>query len=175
MPHARVDKKLKLASSPSSQLLISAVAGGILGATAALLLTTNSGTKLRRNIFETCKGIHPHTQEVEKDKYSRASLCLGALAGCVLGAGLIYYLRSNREEIEESMGHKIKEASKAVVNNATDWIETAKDVVDTIHEKVHQFDEEVETEAEEASTNLNEILEWAQLGLRVWNNLQKRK
>ena len=75
MPHARVDKKLKLASSPSSQLLISAVAGGILGATAALLLTTNSGPNCAETSLKPVKvSIRIHRRWKKIEYFTRLSL-----------------------------------------------------------------------------------------------------
>lgn len=158
-------------SSSNSNMLVSVAAAGILGATAALLLAPKAGNKLRKDIYDA--GCQAFDQCEENN--SKTPLIIGAIAGGLLGASLIYFLSNREEAASNNIGSKIKSVGKTVVNNATDWIETAKDVVDNIHDKVHQFDEEVEEKTEKASTSIDDIMEWAQLGLRVWNNIQKRK
>lgn len=194
-----------------SNLLISAAAGSVVGATAALLLAPKSGEKLRKDISDTYHNVTDKAQDFANDfaqkgqkaaslaadyaenvkdstsqflsksrsgSNSRLSLLAGALGGALLGATavLIAAPRESEEEIG-SFTNKIKDAGKSVTENlhSIDWFETAKEIFSAINEKIHHHNgETAEPIEEENESRLNEALEWAALGLRVWQNLKKR-
>lgn len=197
-----------------TRLFISAAAGSVIGATAALLLAPKSGRKFRKDLYETYEDLSEKGQEFIDDTVKKGhraartaadmaenfkdsakefigqapeasnpniNLLIGAIGGGLLGAAAIYLLAPKGEEEEESFAQKVKSAGRSATENlrSVDWVETAKDIVETIHNKVsshHHNGSEVEEEVQEQGHNkIHDVIEFASLGLRLWENIKKRR
>lgn len=203
MPHRRTTNKVIRPHQQTevSHLLLSAAAGGLVGLAAALLFAPKAGSRLRQDLLDTYQDIldkggkaascaADYAEELKdtaasymprsKPKDSNLPIIIGALGGAILGTAAAYLaIPKDEEEEAHSITEKLRGASKSVADNiqSIDWIGTAKDVLSALNEKVnHNHNgskaEPLEEIAEE--NNLDEILDWASLGLRVWQNIKKR-
>ena len=191
-----------------ANLLLSAAGGGVIGATAALLLAPKSGHRLRREIYDTYQSVSERAQDLahdvakkghkaasyaanyaetvkdqashllpssnEKGSYS-VPLIVGAVSGAILGATAIFSLAEERKSSKEGFTDRMVHAGKAVADNfqSINWIDAAKEVVSAIQEKVTDSPHFASRELREKTENLNHVLEWASLGVRLWNNVKK--
>jgi len=201
-------------SSQASNLLISATAGTIIGATAALLLTPKSGKRLRNDLYEAYENISEKGQDIIEDVVERGqkvadsaseyaanikdgaanmlgtsqnstsntNLILGALGGGILGAAAIFLLLpSHDDDNTEGLTSKIKAAAKSA--KKINWIETAKDIMETIQSKVSDYPqhngsvaaEEEDEEGSHEKSTFHDVLKLASTGLRLWQNVKKRR
>ncbi len=182
----RTVKKEVRSNNEVSNLLLSAAAGGVLGAAAALLLAPKAGAQLRQDILDTYSDVSDKTQDLvdvasryvsqpKRSSNGRLLLLIGAIGGGLLGASAGRLL-SNNEKLEPSFTRRMTQAGKSFAENSVDWIDTAKDVLNTLSQTIHQDGQQAEEADEEEEKNpLREVINWANLGFQVWQNLSKRR
>lgn len=192
---------------PSSitRIMLSVVAGGVVGATTALLLAPKSGKKLRGDLYDAYEDMSDRGREFINDAVDRGqcaaksageyadnmktaardfirkapeasspnvNLIIGAVAGGCLGAAAIYLLSSKENEVD--FAQKIRAAGSKI--SSTNWLDTARNVLDTIQQKVNgQHNGSEMEEGVHGHNKMQEVLEFASLGLRLWENIKKRR
>ncbi len=174
-------------TSHISDLLICGAVGSLIGASAALLLAPKSGEKLRRDITHAYCDLTDKTQEFADEIKERTSefishpekegfLLAGAISGALLG-GVITYLLTQQNKTSSTFDEwreKLKNTTQSI--SSMDWIETAKEVLSEINEKIHHHNgSTVKKNREKSENTINTILDWADLGLQVWNKVNNRR
>lgn len=179
-------------------LLKGALIGGILGGAAALLLAPKSGQELRDDIEDTYRKLSATTQDVaenlrqtgrkclhpfqedEEEENQNSSFLVGGAIGAVIGvvAALLLAPQSGNE-LRDALGEKyetIREKAgdfasdlNAKRRNAIDQVGDWKDTLTTIISKLSN------RKGKKSQLRLDEILDWAGLGLSLMQQLQKRR
>lgn len=124
------------------------------------------------DIKEAAKNLVSYAPEASN---SNINLLVGALAGGCIGAAAVFWLSPKAEE--ESFTQKIKEASRTAREslNSVDWVDTARDVIETIYNKVNSNHHNGSTvEGYKGQSKIQDALELANVGLRLWDNIKKR-
>lgn len=126
-------------------LVIGGIAGGIAGALAGLLLAPKSGEALRKDIV---------------DAYQDVSKKTGVFTT---------YLSDQGQATAQALSKQVGE-----------WLDTAKNVLgqvsSNVDETIHNVEETVQKERKiffPSSAQLNELLDWASLGVRLWQKKKK--
>lgn len=105
-------------------------------------------------------------------------LVIGALGGTLLGvAAYLISTKSDDEEEIRSMAGKIKLAGKTAKESLTsiDWIETAKEAIQALSHKLHGEEEESSERYEKASAGGPDLINWAVFGLKLLQNVKRRR
>lgn len=177
-----------------NDLLKGALLGGLLGGAAALLLAPKSGKELRDDIGDTYQSItekaqdftenckqaghkclHPFEQEEE---CNTSPFLIGGAVGAVIGvvAALMLAPQSGGE-LREALGDKydkIREKAEdyaatinakghAAVEQVGDWKDTLSSIIQKLSNKKGK------------GLHIDEILDWAGLGMSLLQQLQKRR
>jgi len=182
----------------NNDLMKGALIGGCIGGICALFLARKSGRELQDDIINGYNSLNHQTHEYVdgiKDyaqhfmdlihgvepSHSHNKLLIGGLSGIVLGtlAGLLLAPQSGTK-LRARLGDKYD-----------DIIDNAKDVIDGIQEGKQNFEEKLEDWKDTLMTildkfnapkkrhlngkHVNNIVDWATLGIRVYNSLQNRR
>ncbi len=116
-----------------------------------------------------------------EESSSKGSVAVGSILGAVLGvtAGLLL-APSSGEDLRKDLGGKydelrikaekflneLNEKGHSAASNLDDWKDSLVSLVDDLSgPKIRK----------QASTKINEIAEWANIGINLWQKLQKRK
>lgn len=123
-------------------------------------------------------------------------LFIGGLAGGIIGAvaGLLLAPKAGSElrqdiadtyqdvsektqRVASRLGKQGKSVARNVQDRTGDWLDLAKEVVDRLSGQLQEKGEEVIEQGREAfqSSRLNEALEWASLGFRLWKGIKNRR
>lgn len=129
------------------------------------------------------------------EDHSTKDLVLGSIAGGILGAvaGLLLAPKPGvelREDLEETYNNladstqevakdltkKGKKVAKNITNQTNEWLSLAKDVVDQFTGNVEEIGEDVVAKGKKLfnAHSLDDIKEWATLGMRIWHHMKKR-
>lgn len=195
--------RMHISQDHLKNLCLSAAAGGFIGMAAALFLAPKTGRGLRKQIVRTYEDLSEKGQDFAEDVLERGqnavsaatgyagalkstllgkvsngsntnlNLLIGAIGGGVLGAAAVMMLASadSEENTLNGITHRIKEAGKGI-----HWVDAARDIMDTIKNKVYHSNE-LADEEESGSEHpvLHDVLDWATLGLRVWQNIKTKR
>lgn len=187
---------MKSQSLHSQRLVMGLIAGGLIGAGAALILTPKSGKQLRRHLSDVCQNLAETTDEIKESLLQRGeefidsaqewtkspqspstiSLAIGGITGCALGATIAILISHQNEKTCTNPRNHFKEASRFshdIGLKAQTWISNAKSFVDTMHDVLHT--EEAESKPTSGSSPIHEILELASLGARLFQNFKNRR
>lgn len=178
-------------------LLKGALIGGILGGAAALLLAPKSGSELRDDIENTYRKLSDTTHDVAENLRKTGHKCLhpfeeceeenhtspflvGGAIGAVIGvvAALLLAPQSGGA-LREALGEKyetirekaedfasdINSKRRSAMDQVGDW----KDTLTTIIGKLSS------RKGKKSGLHLDEIMDWAGLGLSLMQQLQKRR
>lgn len=179
-----------------------ALIGGCLGGVAALLLAPKSGKDLIHDISDSYGFMNTQSQEYASSlkssiknildmlqkggSDSRYAYLLGGAAGAVIGAlaGLLIApeagnklrarLGYNYDDIYEKamdMIEGIKDKKNDLASDIEDKIEDWKDIFEKIVDKLGT----VPRSKKPQGVHLNNILDWATLGLRCYNQMKVRR
>lgn len=129
-------------------------------------------------------------EEEETEDHAR-DLLIGGAVGGVLGAltGLLLAPKPGNKlredladtyddvaerthEMADQMSRKGKTFVKTAKSRANNWINLAKEIVDGLTDEVEERGSEF---TERAKSRFNDAAEWASLGVRVWQELSKKK
>lgn len=175
-----------------------ALLGGVLGSVAALLMAPKAGKDLRDDIVEGYNTINKRSHQFASDvrdqgqslydtvngvenDHTHNTFLVGGAIGAVVGvvAALLLAPKSG-DKLREQLGDRydeIREKAESVVNNFNstrhnieDKIDDWKDTFVTIVDKLSS-----PKKGKHNSTTINDIVDWASLGLRLYNQLQKRR
>lgn len=155
----------------TGHFLLSAAAGALVGAIAVYALTRKNNSTV--NEYKESISDYFNPPAPSKSSTSHPLLILGAIAGTILGASLLYYQQAKCTKAK-GFACSIKEAAKNFQN--LDWIDIAKEFAETLREKANPDaeEEEIEIPRPQAHQNrLNDVIDWAVIGLRLWNNLKR--
>lgn len=181
----------------NGDLLKGALIGGILGGAAALLLAPKSGKELRDDIGDTYNKLSATTQDVaenlrqtgrkclhpfqdECEENHNSSFLIGGAIGAVIGvvAALLLAPQSG-EELRDVLGDKyesirekaedfasdINSKRRSAMDQVSDWKDTLMTIVNKLSSR----------KGKKSPLRLDEMLEWAGLGLNLMQQLQKRR
>lgn len=95
-------------------------------------------------------------------KNTNRNLILGLIGAGLLGASTVYALSQN-SSVEESFADRWKTSK---------WSEIAKLFVDTVSEKLHGDESDVH---EEHHNPVQNVIDWAAIGLNLWQEIKKRR
>ncbi len=117
------------------------------------------------------------TGKNSKSLPANTNMLIGAVGGGILGAAAILLLATKDKEDCCGITQKIKQAGESAKKKfkPLDWIETAKDLIQAFQDKAGDVVEEVEEKGEQGKQYLSNIVDWASLGLRVWQNTKSRR
>lgn len=174
-------------SNQGADLIKGALIGGLLGGAAALLLAPKSGRELREKISDLTENLketgqkimHPFREE-ESCFNGQTPFLVGGSVGAIIGviAALLPTPQSGTE-LREALGDKYEEIR-----------DRAEDFIDNVNSKKHQALHQVEDWKDSLITIVNklsnlkgkkspfkfdEMLDWANLGLNLLQQLQKRR
>ncbi|MBA2728431.1 MAG: YtxH domain-containing protein [Parachlamydiaceae bacterium] len=182
----------------NNDMLKGALIGGCIGGICALFLARKSGCELQEDIVNGYNSLNNQTHEYVDDvkdyaqrfmdlihgvepEHSSNKLLVGGLSGVVLGtlAGLLLAPQSGTR-LREQFGDKYDE-----------MCDSAKEVIQDIHKGKENFEDKIGDWKETLVTildnfqspkkksgnghHMNNIVDWASLGLRVYNSLQNRR
>lgn len=127
--------------SSSKVFLVGAILGGVLGATAGLLMAPKSGKELRNDLSETYEDISERAQEFA--------------------------------DVAGKRGHAF---AKNMSSQTSEWTDRARDIVDTVSSGLKSWTENAHNGAhpKEHQNRLEEVLDWATLGISIWQKINKR-
>lgn len=155
-----------------------AALGGLIGSVAGLLLAPKSGKDLRCDIAETyCdvtegaekygkkikeKGEHLLHFNSEKEDSATTNFLIGSVIGAVVGATAAVVLApKSGSELRKN----ITKTYDDVKENADEWkeniVELAQKFGKTVNNKTH--------------SKIDDIVDFASVGIKIWNNLKKGK
>jgi gas vesicle protein len=188
--------------NPITRIMLGVAAGGIVGVTTALLLAPKAGKRLRGELYNAYEDISERSKDFINDAMDKGqtavkstgefadnvkatarefmrntpdisnpnvNLLIGALAGGCIGAAAIYML--SHKEIESDFATKIKAAGRG----ASHWIDTARDVLGSIQSTANNLQHNGSEILDDVQNNkMHDVLEFASLGLRLWENIKKR-
>lgn len=124
-----------------------AILGGIIGTAAGLLLAPKSGAELRQELTDK-------VQEITENTHDFASSI-------------------------QSKGHKM---AKNATSTATSWVDQARDVVETLSDEIHEWKDRnkngtthIKETLESTTHKVDEVLDWAALGIRLWQTAKRRR
>lgn len=165
-----------------SNFLIGLLVGGVAAGLGALLVAPKSGKELIDDITETygdlAEKTGDFTEEMKHKSWhllhpgaacptcngnSATQFTVGAISGAILGASSALLLAPKpgqklRKDIESTYHN--------IVDQGEDWKEHLGDFVHQIQKAMHP---------NKRGSKLNHILSLANMGLQVWENIQKRK
>lgn len=185
-----------------TDFLKGALVGGLIAGVAGLLIAPKSGHELREDFAEGYNTVRKKTQDIKDDLISRgrnlighedveaelddegflhanSSVMVGVLAGSVIGAlaalllapdsgtALRKKLGSHYDEIIEKAEEFVSgagEKGREAMDQVEDWKETLSTIVSKLASKGKK----------QANSQINEIMDWASLGLKVFQQLQRR-
>lgn len=179
--------------SENNGFLKGAVVGGVLGGIAALLLSPKSGQELRQDIMDGYSTVSDKTNDLKCKSQNlfcsrkdagfldkKSTIVVGSLLGGVIGAIAALLLapesgktlrekfgdhfdeiRDKAEEFIEGIDSKGHE----VLDHVEDWKDTLAFIVQKLSKKGKK----------QANSAMDEIMDWASLGLRVFDQIQKRR
>jgi gas vesicle protein len=184
-----------------SDLITGALLGGILGGVAGLLLAPKSGKELREDIMDGYDNLNEKTREYS-DKGSKflnccskkgsrffgemeeghcsSTLLTGGAIGAVIGATAALLLAPNSgKELREGLGDKyedIREQAEEFVSGLNDKREQIGDRLedwqDTFKTIIDKFSSH---KGRRGGSKIGEIADWANLGMKLIHQLQKRR
>jgi hypothetical protein len=175
-----------LTKSNLTNLFLLTAAGGLLGVTAGLLLAPKSGKRLRQDLHDTYDNMtekgaeyldnarETATQWIGEEYPSNTHLAMGLIGGGILGAAAIYLLTRDEEE-SQSFAQRFRTLGRSASEKITsgDWVDTAREFLDQLRENGHPEETRAKF-SESVQDGSNELLKWANIGLSIWQNLQKR-
>lgn len=146
--------------------------------------------KAKDVIGEIAKWIHLRKQEKDNDSTVK-DFAIGGIAGGVLGAalGLLLAPKSGDEvrqdiadryedvaETAKQLRKKGKSIAKDIGAQTTDWLALAEDIVDQVSEKVRETRDDVVEKGRSIaeSSQVQNIMDWASLGVKLWRHMKKR-
>ncbi|MBS4167847.1 YtxH domain-containing protein [Parachlamydia sp. AcF125] len=175
--------------------------GGLTGSIAALLLAPKSGRELRNDLSETYEDIcekshtfgdqlrqtghrvlHPFEgyEAEEEEEDSSSTMWMGGVVGAVLGATSALLLApQSGERLREELGDKYEEirekAEKFMSNVQHKGHDAMEYAADEWRETLNTIIEKLSSKKKRAGSQLEEIFDWANLGLRVLQQIQGRR
>jgi len=141
--------------------------------------------KTKDIINEVTDGVKSWVCPGEEEEETSIDLLTGGVAGAILGAtaGLLLAPKSG-EQLREGMADTYQDISKkgkkfikGARSQASDWVDLAKDVVDNIADTIQEKGEEFIEKGERSlhTSHLNEVIDWASLGVRLWKSIKNRR
>lgn len=145
-----------------------------------------------KSALKAVKGMVGEQAEEECAK----DLLIGGVAGCVLGAvvGLLLApkegesLRQDLVDSYEDVSERTQEFANGISKkgriyakkarkNANKWLDFARDIVDDLTEDVQDSGLELVEKAKDLIHNerINEVMDWASLGYRMWQGIKQSK
>ncbi len=180
-------------SNGSTNFLVGAVAGGLIGTVAALLLAPKKGEELRQDLHNGYHEVDDKLHCLLNDNKSKkethpkdfvwggilggvAGACAGLLLAPKSGQALRKELREKCDQIgdiSEQLADVVSEKSKTIANSvssqAREWADKAKDVIHQVEEE----GEELQSGVGNVAQHINEALKWVELGTKIWQNVKK--
>lgn len=147
-----------------------------------------------KSLFEGISNPRKFWHE-DEDNGTR-DLLIGGLAGSIIGAvaGLLLAPKSGEDLRDDLIDtyHDVSEKTQGIANGmskqgktfvktarsrANKWLDLAQQVVEELTEKVQDTSEDLTERAKQTlnSNHLNDIMDWASLGLRVWKGLKAKR
>ncbi len=160
---------------------------------------TSDWTDKAKDIIEDMsEGISGWMHPDRRDGETPRGLLIGGLIGGILGAitGILLAPKSGvdlRQDIAETyedftekaqefagqVGRKGKAAAGAVQSQAEDWLDVIRDIADRLMGEGKETGERLKETAMEKgkgiSSRMNDIIDWASLGYRLWKGFAGRR
>lgn len=174
-----------------------ALIGGCIGSVFAFFIAPKSGQKLREDILRGYHTIHDQTNEYIDEIKEQAqeaidsfhgveqgpnAFMIGSVSGAIIGAiaGLLLAPKAG-QKLREQLGddydeicHKAQNAVKMVKEKGHDIEDKLEDWQDLFATIVDRLSPSSKTK-KYADSKLEEIINWAKLGLRFFHQLQARR
>lgn len=132
----------------------------------------------------------------ETGEWTPKELIIGGLVGCAIGAamGILLAPKSGNkfrkeicdaceglsektQEFADQLTERGKSFAKSTCSNTSKWLSVIQHFVEKLTEDVEEKGESLMSQAKETVNNkrVGELLEWAELGYRVWQGVQSKK
>lgn len=161
-----------------------ALMGSLVGSVAGLLFAPQSGRKMREEIADGCQhlcGTSKGTLDVVKEELeSNETFLVGGAVGAIVGvtAALLLAPKSGKE-LRDALGDKyehVREQAEQFLSKASDkgkhaWHEL-EDQAGDWKETLQMIVEKLSGGKKKGQSSLDEILEWANMGLKFMKQLQ---
>lgn len=154
--------------------------GGILGGAAGLLMAPKSGKELREDLIDSYDKLtettrdfteqlkHPFSYEEPSNKMS--SLLAGGATGVVLGSIIALLLApQSGKKLRASLSDKSNELMHNLNSTSRHAMNSAEDIKDSIVDAINKISHR------KGKSRMGDIMHWADLGMRLVNQLQKRR
>lgn len=175
----RITRVKRESTSNIAPLLISAAAGALIGVIVAANRSKQKPRSLGFTLSNTYNKLSDQAEQLANRKSSsKKMLWLGAIAGGVIGLTAITLLSDSKGKKGHGLVNGLKDAGHAAVEGfqSINWSDLVENVADSVVDKLQEGeeDEDEEEELEEGPSNkIQSIVDWAILGLNVWQNIKK--
>jgi gas vesicle protein len=129
------------------EFLAGAIIGGVVGAAAALLMAPKSGEELREDIADKVQEISENTHDFADDIHEKG----------------------------KRFANNASSGASSIVDQASDVIETITDEIQNWKDRRKGGKIRVKETIASASEHLDDILDWASLGIRLWQSAKRRR
>lgn len=144
------------------------------------------GKRAYDTVSDYAENFKDAAYDAVEQPYSRSLLLAGAVGGTLLGASLVYFLNSKRED-RTFLGKAIDtiDSLKDMASNAKDnvksidWGNIANDFIETVSERL--FDDREEEESTHGRSrghtinNLQNVVDMGIRGFRLWQKLKNKR
>lgn len=188
----KMTKKSSFHNDDSHLLLLGAIAGSLFGAGVTYLLSSKNEDNANslQNIYHDVSDKAARWKDqitnrgeelLERANHwanppkSKARLIAYGLTGALVGAGLIFLYQKNSDHksyfdmYQKRASHFSSKNLKPKINS---WVSNAKNVLECVSEVLENHETENQSEN---SDKLNDLIEFATLGIRVFQNFKKRR
>ncbi len=190
--------------SQTNDILKSALIGVAIGGIAGLLLAPKKGTEFRDELAEGYQSLRDGYDSItekgnqlkdklkkyssrfngEEDESTASSLWIGGAIGAVIGVTAALFLaQQSGEELREQLGDKYDEIREKAEDVMADFnskriqlIDKIEDWKDTFTTLVNQFSKEAaKRRGGHSQSKVDEIADWARIGLQLYEQFQGRR
>lgn len=176
-----------------------ALIGGVLGSVAALLSAPKSGRELREDIADTYNNVNQKSHELasnirdkkrqltrylingehEPEYRSGSALIQGGIAGVVVGAvAALLLARKPGKKLRQDISNKYEQIRHRAEDFVTEVGERGEEVMDRVEgwkDTLASLVDKATAKRKSGSNAVSDIAEWADLGLRLYHQLQNRR
>lgn len=182
----------------SKSFLVGALLGGLLGGVGSVLFAPKAGKEIREELIDQYNHLGEKVKKIKRQgeellhqgeelfthhKKGRHHLCnvaMGAVLGSIIGAIAVLVLapemgKTLRETLEDqydNIRHRAEEFMEGTRLKGHDAIEQIEDWKETLATLIDRLSSSHKNG--NGHSKLDEIVRWANLGLSVWEQLQKR-
>ena len=178
------DKSVKHVKNEHSKMLfLGTIAGSLLGAGLTFFLTQKGGKHYRNQVYDTYNSFSEKANELKDNFLNNTShsksaethkfnLVIGGITGALIGAAAIAYF-TNKNNSEAFLKHSAGFIPENLKSKTGYWVKQAKNIINTVD---HVLDEDESTEESTSSQSnmVDDLVELANVGMRLFQSYKQR-